>query len=171
MKQCWFMDMADSYPEEWLLTASQPIATSCFMQVVLSWCYMQVAYAGVSTVVFIVYYLPELYKWIQSQTSMPPGAFCTSKQVVPGSQPTAKTAADADLRRRQLSGMHQPLSSQPQDPLSLQPPPPPPPVSSAPPPWPLRLQPLRPLLFAAPPFSLLPISCSCCVAAPATWMI
>ncbi|KAL3135804.1 hypothetical protein ABBQ32_007366 [Trebouxia sp. C0010 RCD-2024] len=79
-----------------LKRASLPVA------IALSWA--QVAYAGVTTLVFIVYYLPEFYNWVRSPTSMPPAPFCPSKKAELEPQPTADTAADAELRRRRLTG-------------------------------------------------------------------
>ena len=132
---------------------------------------MQVAYAGISTVVFVAYYLPDLYKWIQSQTSMPPGAFCTSKQAVLGSLPTAEAAAGAELRRRQLSGVYEPHLFPAPRPLSVQ-------LSPLPPPLVLSVRtslthahPLRPLLSAATTSPPLPSACSCCFVVPATRLI
>ncbi|KAL3161254.1 hypothetical protein ABBQ38_009618 [Trebouxia sp. C0009 RCD-2024] len=79
-----------------LKRASLPVA------IALSWA--QVAYAGVTTLVFIVHYLPDFYNWVRSPMSMPQAPFCPSKQVVLEPQPTADTAADAELRRRRLTG-------------------------------------------------------------------
>ena len=151
------MDMRNLCAGEWLLAAYQPIRISCNMQV---------AYAGISTVVFIAYYLPELYKWIQSETIMPPGAICTSKQDVLGSQPTAEAAAGAELRRRHLLGVYQFLPFAAPSPLVSAAAHPSPPLICPP-----TLLSLRAPFSAAPTSHLLPNLRSSCVVAPATWLI
>lgn len=62
---------------------------------------MQVAYAAVSTAIFLVYYLPDLNRWVRQQASFSPEAFCTSKQVIIGGSAPSMAEGGADSRRRQ----------------------------------------------------------------------
>ena len=112
---------------------------------------MQVAYAAVSTLVFIAYYLPDFSRWVQSQASMQSKAFCTSKQAAAGSQPTAEAAAGTELRRR-LPGMHDPPRFPAPGHLVPAPPPPPPPL----PPTPQTLSKLSHVQSSSPSTGVVP---------------
>ena len=71
-----------------------------------SYC-LQVAYAGVATAIYIVYYTTAFCKWMLRQMSFPSDAMCSSKQVIVGPQPidhAAKGGPEQELRRRNLKG-------------------------------------------------------------------